>query len=82
LESTIPFTIPRKIQKELIISRAKALLLKRYTKVSDAKTIKELYINTSGVFEIKLNAEAMLHLDASSTKNTTHIDSNACHIKE
>ena len=42
LESTIPFTIPKITQIEQMIILANARLRTKYTKVSDAKTIKEL----------------------------------------
>ena len=52
---------------------AKALLLKRYTKVSDANTINELYKNTNGVFVINWNDSIISQREANSTKNTTNI---------
>ena len=77
LDKTIPLIIPRITQKELMRIRAKALLLKRYTKVRDAYTIKELYINTKGVFVIKPKVSIISQREANSTRNTINMAKNA-----
>ena len=81
-DKTIPFIIPRIIQIEQIKILAKALLLKRYTKVRDANTIKELYKNTKGDFIINRNDSIISQRDANSTKNTTSIARNNWKIRE